>query len=387
MKVDIQDKAVLQAVSPTALSAYARATGWSKLERYGDHSDVYAAEQMPEVILPRTQRLGDYASVVSRLIKIFAEVTDRDELSLYRDLVTADRDVVRVRVTEGDEGSLTVNAGVELISGAHDLLLAAACSLREPQSLYRARANKEASELLSRTRLGQTEQGSFVVTLLTPVVPSPMPMLFDDVEDYNAPIERRLTRRLNEALLATREATENAAAGEEDAFFEAVEKGVSANLCEALVRLIDPFPTLDISVSWAWTRPMKPARVTVKFAKADAAILNEAARGFRSREPQPDTRIFGMVQILKRDEAAVDGTISVRTSIDGKNLSVVAVLKQSDYQKAIHAHRDKAPIILEGDLERIGQRWRLLSPHLAGVISEEPPGDVPEAVGLEDVKD
>ena len=234
MRVNIQDRDALRAVSPAALSAYARTAGWTKLESYGEHSDVYAAERMPEVILPRTQRLGDYASIVSQLIEIFAKMAERDELSLYRDLVTADRDVVRVRVTESDDGSLTVNDAVDLVGGSRDMLLAAACSLREPQPLYRAGANKEASDLLSRVRLGQTEQGSFVVTLLTPVVPSFIPTLFEDPDDHGAPIQRRMTRRLAEALAAAREATENAVSGDQTAFADSVDKGVSANLLRSV---------------------------------------------------------------------------------------------------------------------------------------------------------
>ena len=156
MRVDIRDASALQAISSVALSAYARSAGWRRIEGYGEHSDVYAAEEMPEVILPRTERLGDYASVVSRLITIFAEAAGRDELSLYRDLVTADRDVVRARVAETDDGSLTLNHGVDLIVGAQDLVLAAACSLREPQALYRVGANREANDLLESIRLGQT---------------------------------------------------------------------------------------------------------------------------------------------------------------------------------------------------------------------------------------
>ena len=88
MKVRIEDVEALRAVSPAALSAYARANGWVQGERYGDFSDFYRAEGLPEIILPRTQQLGDYANVVSRLIGIFAGV---DELTLYCDLVTSER--------------------------------------------------------------------------------------------------------------------------------------------------------------------------------------------------------------------------------------------------------------------------------------------------------
>ena len=375
MRVDIRDAGALQAISPAALSAYARSAGWRKIEGYGAHSDVYAAEEMPEVILPRTERLGDYASVVSRLITIFAKAAGRDELSLYRDLVTADRDVVRARITETDDGSLTLNRGVDLISGARDLVLAAACSLRESQPLYRLGANREANDLLEGIRLGQTEHGSFVVTLLTPVVSPPLPTPVQVYDDADDPIERQMTRRLTEALAATGEATERATAGDGTAFADSVDKGVSANLCDALVKLIGPFPTLDISVAWARTRPISPPQEVFRYARADAAILSEAARQFRNREPQPDTYLFGTVQRLRRDEDEIRGTINLRTSIDGKNRSVAVVLKKADYDRAIQAHKERMPIILQGDLERSGQRWRLLNARIEAIIGDEQPSE------------
>ena len=373
MKANIRDREALLAVSPSALSAYARAAGWTKGDTYGDHSDVYAAEGLPEVILPRTQRLGDYAAVVSRLIEIFAKAAETDELALYRDLVTADRDVIRVRVAPGDDdGSMTVNNGVNLVRGAHDLLLAAACSLRDPRPLYRAGANREANTYLNQVRLGQTEQGSYVVTLLTPVVPPPMQQTFDpNWASDDGPIERRMTWRLTQALTATRDATERTIGGAREAFSEAVSQGTSANLCEALVTLIEPFPTLDISLTWARTRPMDTARSVVRFANADAPILREAARSFRDREPQPDVCLVGLVQRLKRDAAETDGTITLRAYVDGRIQSVAAVLKRSDYEQAIHAHTTKAPVVLKGELERFGQRWRLLNPSVAALILNE----------------
>ena len=51
------------------------------------------------------------------------------------------------------------------------MVLAAACSLREPRPVYGARNDREANEFMRRVRLGQTEVGSFVVTILSPVVP------------------------------------------------------------------------------------------------------------------------------------------------------------------------------------------------------------------------
>ena len=373
MKVSIRDTDALRAVSPAALSAYARAAGWSPQERYRVHSDVYVGEARPEIIVPRTERLGDYASVVAALIETFAQVSGQDELTIYRSLVVADRDVVRVRAAESDDGSVTLNDGVDLIGGARDMLLSVACSLYEPRPVYRAGANREATALLKRMRLGQTDQGSFVVTLLTPVVPPPMPALLPDSDDRNAPIERRMTRRLVEALNAARGAVERTAAGDEGAFRESLAGGVSANLCEALVRIIEPFPTLDVEVSWARARPMTASGAVVRFGRADTDVLQEAARLLRDRAPRPDVRLHGFVQLLKRGQTDDDGAVGVVTDIDGQRQSVAAVLEREDYERTVQAHHDRALVVLAGDLDRMGQRWRLLNPRLENVIRDDEP--------------
>lgn len=376
VKVTLRDQKALMAVSPVVLSAYARAAGWARAEPYGEHSDVYAHEGLPEIIVPRTQHLGDYVHVVAQLIGIFAQVANMDELSLYHDLVTADRDVIRVQVDRADSGTVAINDGIDLVNGARDMLLAAACSLQAPGPLYRTGANREANEFLQRVHWGQPEQGSIALTLLLPVVPPPVqaPLDTDRASDRD-PMERRVTRRLADALAATRQATEGTVRGDSDAFYQAVTHGASANLCEALVQLITPFPALEISLVWARTRPVPKVRDTFRFANADAPILREAARSFRDREPKPDVRLFGFVQGRIRDREETDGTIAFRASIEGQPRSVKAVLNQADYYQALQAHRDRSLVILDGDLERFGQRWRMLNPHITGIIRCE---DVPD---------
>lgn len=386
MKIDIRDRDALLAVSPAALSAYARAAGWSRGEPYRVHSNVYTKEDAPDIVVPRTEALGDYASVVSGLIATFAESAEQDRMTVYRDLVTADRDAVRVRAVDLDEsdrdGSLPIDAGADLVCAARDLVLAAACALDNPRPIYRMGANRDAADYLRRVRLGQTEQGSFVVTLLSPVVPPPIRAAPDskhrppDVEASEEPIARRVTARLASALAAARRATDDAGCGESRAFSSAVRAGVSANLCDALATLTETLSRVDIGVVWARTYPRNETGRAVRFAAHDAPILREASRAFRSREPRPGVTLVGLVQRLERDDAAADGMVTLRTSLDGRNQSVGALLRQSDYHRAIQAHRRKAPIVVRGDLERAGRRWRLLDPSIEDVIeSDEAPGE------------
>lgn len=371
MRNSIHDRDALLVVSPTALSSYACAAGWIRRGTYREHSNIYTGEDKPEIIVPRTDHLGDYASVVAELIKIFAEVGDQSETSVYRSLVTTDRDVVRLRVGESEEGSVKLNEGVDLIQGARDMLLAAACSLSQSKAAYRAGANRDATDLISRIRLGQTDRGSFVVTLLTPIIPPPVPSLFQDEPDPDIPIERRLTARLIEALTAIRVAVEETASGDGDAFRDTTRSGVSANLCEALVKIIGSFPTLDVSVSWAQIRPNTEPSRTVRFGSKDEPLLRQVVRMFREYAPRPNAQLTGNVRLLKREEDEEDGTIRLNTLINDKPQSVTALLGREDYDQAVQSHKDQTWVILSGDLERMGQRWRLLNPRLKHVLPNE----------------
>ena len=250
------------------------------------------------------------------------------------------------------------------------MVLSAACSLNDSRPVYQAGKNREATELARQLRLGQTDQGSFVVTLLTPVISPRIPAFLPDPDDQNAPATRLLTRRLVEALSAAHRATERMSSGNRGTFSEAVVNGVSANLCESLVRIIEPFPALDVSVSWALTRPWSMP-TTIRFGQSDAALLREAARSLRTRAPQSEMRLHGFAGLLKRDEREEVGTINLTTVVDGQRRSVEAVLEQSDYEQAVQAHRERALVVLTGDLERVGQRWRLLNPSLESVLHHD----------------
>jgi hypothetical protein len=363
-----------------ALAGYARAEGWAKAETYGAHSDVYTAAGKPEIILPRTDLLGDYPAVVAQLISIFASVSARDELATYRDLSGADQDVVRIRAFGTDEdGSVPIDSGVEIVAKARELMLSAACAARSPQSMYRAGANREATEYLRRVRLGQTEQGSFVVALLAPIPPQLeafLPGFWPSFEDE--PFERQVTRRLAGALSALRSAIELATSGDGQAFEQTVPQGVSANLCEAVAGLIAQSPGVDIGLTWARTRPTPERHRRFAFSGKDAAILTEAARVFRSRHPRPDQSLFGTVHTLKRRDEDIEGLVTLRAMVDDRPQSVRAVLDQANYSIAVQAHDSKTPVVVKGDLERVGQRWQITNAQVTSLLQIETGEDDPE---------
>ena len=217
-----------------------------------------------------------------------------------------------------------------------------------------------------------TEPGSFVLVFRTAVVPTPLqPPLWADLIPPDEPGDRRFTACLPTALSAASNAAELAAGGDSEAFDRAVDEGVSANLLEALADLMGPFPEIEVDVEWALTAPRPTQLDEIGFDQSKVPIFREAAATFRSTEPRPDEILAGMVELLARPTGEDDGRVRLRTFVDKKPVTVSAELKQSDYELAVQSHGNRVPISLEGDLERVGQRWRLLGAELVAVHGGE----------------
>lgn len=377
MKARILDVEALNAVTPVALRAYIDFEGWRKVEQYGAHSLVYGRPEnsKSEILVPFTTEIADYAPAVGQVIKLLARFEDRDELAVYSDVVQSDRDVIRFRAPEAeDDGSIAVDAGRDIVEQARNLLASAACSAFEPRRAYHLGKVQQAEDYMRRVRLGQTEHGSFVITLLAPIPPaltsqkqiSLWPAL--DQEPY----ERQVTRVLSQALHAAHAAILASNRGDGlSAFSEGVGLGVSANLCEAVAAIVEQTGRVDLSVTWARTRPTPTPRDRISFSRSDAEILKEVGRQFRLKEPRIDERVMGYITQLRRDQEQFDGRITLKALVDGRVRSLMADLTMQDYQTALRAHALRAPITILGNLEREGQRWRLASPRELSIIQDE----------------
>jgi len=367
MKVRVLDKPALEAVSPAALRAYLVYEGWKELEPFGEFSEVYTrsdGEPASELVIPASTAIGDYASAVGEALHFLAAFENRDELAIYSDLVRADRDVIRVRAPDADnDGSISIDPGVELVSQARDMLASAACAALEPRSAYHLAKVQKAQDYMRRVRLGQTEEGSFVVTLLAPIPPILADSLQTSVWPHleQEPFERRVTRMLTQSLHAARDAIVESNRGEGlKPFVGAVSRGVSANLCEALASIIKRSDGADVSVTWARTRPTPVPRDRIVFGRADGEVLTEAARQLRLREPRRDERVLGYVTDLHRAED--ERRVTIKAIIDGRPRSLGIFLSEADYEIAVRANGRQAAVTLVGDLELDGQRWKLTDP-------------------------
>src|SRR5205085_1574396 len=98
---------------------------------------------------------------------------------------------------------------------------AAACATTEARAVWHTRKPAQAVEYVRRVRIGQTERGSYVVTVVSRVSPR-LNVLNEELFESAEPFERRAMQTLAGSLVHLDQAAERAAlSGEFAAFDEA----------------------------------------------------------------------------------------------------------------------------------------------------------------------
>ncbi|GIE86735.1 hypothetical protein [Actinoplanes regularis] len=380
IRAQVTDRDALAARSPSELAMYLRANGWATRGRAGSSVQWVKSigDEEFEALQPRESTIRDYPLRVRDLLAMLAAAEERSELAILSDITSVSMDVHEVRAFPVDTGPGTIGLddGVQAYESLRNLVLAAACAAAtdQPRAVQPTRKPADVLSFLREVRIGAPAEGSFVLSVHTPVPPrlsSAQASFFDeDVADAlepAEPFERRVSLKLFDAVRAAHSAANDALVAAEglDVFTDAVPLGVSANLCEALVGLGGeaghPF---DFSLRLAPARPLRARSFPpIRFRRDHLPLLASAAQELRERVADEGVLLVGNVVRLHR-EGSGPGEISIAGTIEGDDRlrRVWMSLGEEDYFRATEAHRGMLLVSVRGDLVRRGTRHHLINP-------------------------
>lgn len=375
MNVDIRDTEVLNALGPLDLELYLKSRGWNESFIMPDKYSVWITRdgnnEEYEITLPLDRTVIDYALRIGELLNTLELAENRSQTEIYNDLKTTSADIIRLKFSlpNSSGGSIPIEKGVEIVNNVWGMMMASACSTIEPRPIFQARKPNQAVDYMKKVRLGQTEQGSYVVTVLSPVSPeiNIKQTKLLNAQNSEDPFERKVILNLSTALAEMKYAAERAAVKSSFEYFEdAIEKGVSANLCEAVARLSsynDQYQDLYVSFSLSRNRPAIADVVKNVYLSADIMpVLDEVARVFRESAPRDDFEVRGPVIRLERNEGSSAGKITVIAFIDEKPRKIIFELPDELYHLAVQAHDQEKTIACYGTLVREGRTYFLKNP-------------------------
>jgi hypothetical protein len=379
----VRDSDTLNALKPLEVASYLRVHGWRQEMEIAGKGSVWLlpagdGREEADITLPLRRDLGDFGLRMGDVLRMLAQVEGRPELEVLHDLMTTSSDLIRVRAPSRDaaSGSLPLEEAVAFVERSRDMMLAAACAALSKRSYFATRKPTRATDYLSRVRMGQTERGSYILTILSPVAPAlasegELPLDLEPPEPY----ERQVIRTLAEGLAAMEQAARQAAAsGAMGAFEQAVRLGVSANLCEAVAGLsaVSPGEGLDIHIAWSRTRPPAASVPSRIFLGSDSIpLIQEAARLFKDTASVEDVEAQGFVTRLNRRPQDVPGEITLEGLVDGELRRIAVQLVGDVYSQAVHAHDHRQRVACAGDLVKERGGFRLENPRHFRVLEGE----------------
>jgi len=359
MKAVIADPEALRSLAPSDVAAYLRANQWRQAAvREGVAATWTRVAECGEFEVEQRldSEVGDYALRTSEVLRTLAVAEGRSALEIYRDIVEVGDDILRVPLAPpgAEYGTVPLATAAVATARLRELAEAAACAVVDRRAVFGPRKPAQVTDYLDSVSLGQTEVGSYVLTVLSPL-PRLQQLVLPAMADPAPPFGRQAMWRLALSLEALRTAAATAAARAiEEPFEQAIEQGVSANLCQAVSALAKAAGgRLEARFTWGCAWPTdEPAIRRVVLSAAAAEMAGEAARWLRERAPRPDFELEGAVVRLARPEEAVQGTVTVRAPVEGQWRGIQLSLGDDDLAVEVRAFETRALFGAVGELVR-----------------------------------
>jgi hypothetical protein len=384
VKVRIDDPSALSALRPLDIVAYLHSRGWTETDPQPDEPlamwETTINGSTFELLVPCRAHWRDYGRRVASVLDTLGEAEQRSQLAIMHDITSVFVDVVRLRVTNGSPSDETIGLldGLDVGAAGRGLMLSAACSTLDPKKAYPPRKPAAAMKFLDGLRMGQSERGSYVFTVLSPVAPAlQLSLPYREAEPAAAdPFERRVSRTLGVALERLHHAaTRGAATGAIEAFEQAVPFGVNADLCEAIGLLRESaLSSFAVNIAWASSRPVPAKTPSGKvFTKDVLEVVHEAGRVLRERTPIEDFELVGPVIDVSRPDATLHGMAVVLGRVNDQPRQVTVEVWGEDWHTATDAMKNHQVLRCVGELSVRGTYCTLKSARNLS-IEPRPPG-------------
>jgi len=334
------------------LLGFLGANGWEKYSSQ-PFSSVWVKGNY-EVLIPEE----DVRDFRPRLFEALKEISLERDVSIeavFRQILMSGFETLKVSSVgpKSNNGTVSFKDGASLVSNIRDMLIASANAAIEPRRFYSGKRSELAESFLREARFGQTEHGSFVFTVLAPVMKSDEEYLegFEPELPYGSKVVKTLLEATSKAANAAKLAFDDSDWFRKQ-FIPLVSQGVSANLCSAISGLLDIEGAEKTILTVTSNSGCYFENNRVEIPAALSERFSQAATEFRKDPPLKDVFIHGKTISFRRADIKNIGKISIKAEIGGEIRSVSLSLSSEIYSQVLDAHKYDCPIEFTADLKK-----------------------------------
>jgi hypothetical protein len=358
----------IDSITPELLQSYLETQNWIKDGNISDQATIWHREHDElyghEVIQPSNSNIRSYGQRLVEAFKAIAEFENREISAVVDDMLNFSLDLIKVRVEHPDVegGTIPLDDGVLLIERSRDLLIASTLSTFKKQKVFSGSRSQDVQDFLSKLKLGQTEVGSFVVNLISPIEINRNAQKDGCETSLARSVSVNLARSLTAISAAVSKYSDSKSIFD---FEETVGKGVSANLCDALIGLSGRTKSRCFSIKIK-TGGLEAEPINFynnyEFSPQSIPYLEAASEYLKGRYTVKNFHVSGLVSVLKHLPNDEYGQVTVKALIKGKLKSITIQLPLEEYWLAFDAHRTGNEVSCHGTLNVSPRSAQLLEP-------------------------
>jgi hypothetical protein len=375
------------AVEPADVNGYLANKGWRR-EGTSRGAFVWGLEPGCRLVVPERREYDDDDELLAEAIRRLAAFEERPEPDVVLDISEPRVDTQFYRMhPDTPSGTIPLPAGLTAVQAVHNLIRAAAIMTEQgPQLLIEGRRSAVVDRFLRRVSLGSARPGSYVLTSRVPVVGTApadasgqLDLLPTTAEVLGAVSPHRwlagrdVVSGLHHAVRVAHDTAGRVlrAQNQFSAFYDGVEHGLSANLCEALSdlgsfgrRRPGAYRAFEVGFGWAREVPSDESTEPIAFSENMVGVLVRASEELTRVARSRWARIVGQVETFheRAEEQRRIKVIGELRTEDGAVLgrrSLWVTVSPGQYEEAWEAQRNGWDVIVDGQVSTARGRLQM----------------------------
>ena len=340
--------------------------GWTYTDNYLQKFDFWKKNDI-EIDFPSVESKADYHECLERSLRRLSQVEGIDLQVIYTNLENISYDIVRLRIANpsSSDGMLDIDSAQKTIMALSKLVKSsckyAAMKLEDDEFVHRpvymGKLDDEAMSLLNDVKFGQTEKGSYIIPLYSYLRDTSMGLFDDSVQN-----DRVVLSAIHESMRAAFESAEEyLECKNKEVFFNYIDKGLHASICESLSDLLDVSgQQLEMSFKYSGKRS-SDLPLDVRLPYSHSEVYSIAAEYLKSLTPETSVDIDGYVIRLAKNTLleTSEGEVWVNGMYNDMQRNFHMMLNPKFYHLAVDAHKEGKRVYAKGVMLKKGKYWWL----------------------------
>lgn len=352
-------------INPLSFAKYLKDTGWHPYPTKREYVKIFQTKidsgESFQVNIPTDKNLLDYKQAMYEAIEIvaFVEKQPTEQLMLY--LLNPNTDILKIRLDKKgiETGNILFDDAIHIYENAKKLIAATAQDILHPRRYHQGRIDDSISKFISNCKFGQTEIGSYIVSVVCPfaelneVDGYRQLSIFSEEERCAESLTRQVTNKIITNIFSIRNHIDN---GEYNKLISENDSAmISANFYEALAGLSLDAEGTVLEFIAQWSPGVKKNRCPnnrVTISHDYYPPISNTIDKLRESTNRK-TKIVGRIKKLESSPDVTRRTSGKITMVyldeDEKKKTVIANLIKEDYDKAIKAHSEGNHVEIIGE--------------------------------------